>query len=176
MLLAESSLDQPTGAAAADAMTLDERWMAEALDAAARAERLGEVPIGAVVVRDGERLATAWNAPIASCDPTAHAEIAALRSAGRVLGNYRLTGSTLYVTLEPCLMCLGAMLHARIDRLVFGAADPKVGATSQLDGLARRASFNHAFVVEGGVLAETSARLLRSFFQRKRCGEVPKWS
>ena len=160
----------------------DARWMAAALELARDAAQAGEVPIGAVVVQDGEVIGRGANRPIGSCDPTAHAEIVALRDAAARIGNYRLTGATLYVTLEPCLMCLGAMVHARIGRLVFGAADPKVSTTQRLEQLAADAVFNHRFQVEGGVEAEAAAQLLKRFFGKKReedrrqYGEVPKWS
>ncbi len=150
-------------------MDADERWMRLALDLAGRAETLGEVPIGAVVVVDGEIAGRGFNHPIGGCDPTAHAEIAALRDASRKLANYRLTGATLYSTVEPCILCLGAALHARIGRLVYGASDPRVGAVAELDRLrGTGALFNHRFDCLGGVLAAESTELIRGFFAGRR--------
>ncbi|GAB4224646.1 MAG: hypothetical protein Kow0062_26720 [Acidobacteriota bacterium] len=147
----------------------DLEMMRRALDAARAAVAAGEVPIGAAVARDRRLVCVAHNAPLGRTDPTAHAEMLALREAARVLGAPRLPGTTLYVTLEPCLMCLGAMVHARIDRLVFGAPDPKVGATRLFaDRTAADLGLNHAFAIEGGLLAEESAALLRSFFRARR--------
>lgn len=138
----------------------------------AAAER-GEVPVGAVVVRDGEVLGVGANAPLGQHDPTAHAEIVALREAASRLGNYRLDGCTLYVTLEPCAMCSGAMLHARLDRVVFGAAEPRTGAAGSVTDLFALPQLNHQTRVEGGVLADESAALLRSFFQPRRTNPQP---
>jgi tRNA(adenine34) deaminase len=150
-------------------MDQDARFMRMALDLAAQARDGGEVPVGAVVSVDGEPVGRGKNSPIASSDPTAHAEILALRDAAARVGNYRLSGAVLYSTIEPCLMCLGAMLHARIGRLVFGAADPKVGATARLARLEELgADFNHGFEIEGGVLADESSALLLEFFRGKR--------
>jgi len=146
----------------------DEDFMAVALDEARRGLEAGEVPVGAVVIADGEIVARAHNAPIALADPTAHAEILALREAGRTLGNYRLTGTTLYATVEPCPMCCGAILHARVGRLVYGAPDPKAGAVESLYRLLDDARLNHRVAAHGGVLAEESAQLLRTFFNAKR--------
>jgi len=146
----------------------DEKWMREALAAAGEAGRQGEVPVGAVAVLGGELIARAWNRPIAANDPTAHAEILALRAAAQRQGNYRLPGLTLYVTLEPCLMCVGAMLHARVSRLVFGAADPKSGAVHSVWQLAEDERHNHKMAVTGGILAEECGLLLRQFFHAKR--------
>jgi tRNA(adenine34) deaminase len=148
--------------------TDDERFMRLALDAARRGGLEGEVPIGAVVVMGGTVLAAACNRPRGLNDPTAHAEVLALRAAAAALSNYRLPGATLYVTLEPCPMCVGAMIQARIDRLVFGAADPKSGAVASLYRLHDDARLNHRFEVVGGVLAEDSAALLKGFFERLR--------
>lgn len=146
----------------------DERWMRQALALAERAAGEGEVPIGAVVVLDDEVIGQGWNRPIGSHDPTAHAEVVALRDAARRLGNYRLTGSTLYVTLEPCLMCAGAMVHARVARLVFGASDPKRGAAHGDCAALRLPGLNHRIEVLGGVLeAECGARL-QEFFRARR--------
>ncbi len=149
-------------------MSDDEHWMRHALQVAMRAESHGEVPVGAVLVRDGQLLAEGWNQPIATHDPTAHAEIIALREAGRIEGNYRLPGSTLYVTLEPCAMCVGAMLHARVARLVFGARDPKTGAAGGVFDLAGDPRHLHKMEVVGGLLEEEAAAMLRVFFKARR--------
>jgi len=149
-------------------MNDDEKWMRLALAAAAQAGEAGEIPVGAVAVAGGEMLATASNCPITAHDPTAHAEIVALRRAAARLGNYRLPGLTLYVTLEPCLMCVGAMIHARIERLVFGAFDPKTGAVQSRWRLTEEPWHNHRIDVAGGVLAEDCGALLRQFFRAKR--------
>ena len=146
----------------------DEHWMRQALGLAARAEAEGEVPVGAVLVRDDQLLAEGWNRPIASHDPTAHAEVMCLREAGMATGNYRLAGSVLYVTLEPCLMCVGAMVHARISRLVYGADDPKGGAVRTVCRGFELPGLNHRVEVTGGVLAEHCGGMLRAFFRRRR--------
>ncbi len=142
--------------------------MARALELAGRAEDEGEVPVGAVVVKDGVIIAEGWNRPIASNDPTAHAEIEAMRAGARALSSYRLSGTTLYVTLEPCAMCAAAMVHARVARLVFGAWDPRVGAAGSALNLVNAPAFNHRVDTFGGVLAEECGALLRRFFERKR--------
>ncbi|MBI1962678.1 MAG: nucleoside deaminase [Candidatus Rokubacteria bacterium] len=142
--------------------------MRAALDEARRGLEAGEVPVGAVVVLDGAIVARAHNAPIALADPTAHAEILALREAGRKTGNYRLPGATLYVTVEPCAMCCGAALHARVARVVYGAADPKAGAVESLHRLLDDARSNHRVAATGGVRAAEAAALLREFFETKR--------
>ena len=142
--------------------------MRAALDEARRGLEAGEVPVGAAVVLDGAIVARAHNAPIALSDPTAHAEILALREAGRKTGNYRLPGATLYVTVEPCAMCCGAALHARVARVVYGVADPKAGAVESLYRLLDDARLNHRAAATGGVLAAESAALLREFFETKR--------
>ena len=139
-----------------------------ALAEAAKAWALGEVPVGAVVVRDGEVVATGFNRPIATHDPTAHAEIVALRAAADKLGNYRLPGCELYVTLEPCAMCSGAMMHARLSRIVYGARDPKTGACGSVVDMFAHEQLNHHAVVEGGVLAEECAAMLKDFFAERR--------
>ncbi len=139
-----------------------------ALKLAQRAAEQGEVPVGAVLVRDGELLAEGWNHPIAAHDPTAHAEIVALRAAGRHAGNYRLPGATLYVTLEPCVMCVGAMIHARIERLVFGAYDPKTGAAGSVFDLLQAPQHNHRVIATAGVLTESCGELLTNFFRARR--------
>jgi len=143
--------------------------MQRALQLAARAEAEGEVPVGAVLVKDGEVIGEGWNRPIASHDPTAHAEIQALRSAALHLNNYRLPGTTLYVTLEPCPMCAGAIVHARVARVVFGARDPRSGAAgSVFDLLPSDQRFNHRTECEGGVEAEASSQMLKAFFRARR--------
>jgi tRNA(adenine34) deaminase len=146
----------------------DRHWMVLALAQATAAEQAGEVPVGAVLVRDGKCLAQAHNAPIMERDPTAHAEIRALRSAARQEDNYRLPGTTLYVTLEPCPMCVGAMIHARVERLVYGAPDPRTGAAGSALDLVAHPSHNHRMFVTGGVLAEQAADQLKAFFRARR--------
>ena len=146
----------------------DAAFMAEALALARAAQTRGEVPVGAVVVRDGAIVGRGGNAPIAASDPTAHAEIAALREAARALGNYRLPGCTLYVTIEPCAMCAGAILHARIARLVYGARDPKTGACGSVVDLFAEPRLNHHATAEGGVLADECGKLLSHFFAARR--------
>lgn len=146
----------------------DEYWMQEALELARQAEQLGEVPVGALVVREGERLGAGFNQPLSSHDPTAHAEIMALRAAAANMQNYRLPGTTLYVTIEPCTMCLGAMIHARVGRLVFGAREPRAGAVCSHFRLLESEVYNHRMEWTGGVLAEDSAALLQTFFRRRR--------
>jgi tRNA(adenine34) deaminase len=146
----------------------DQRFMREALAMADRAEAAGEVPVGAVLVAGDEVIGSGWNRTITDADPTAHAEIVALREAGAAIGNYRLGGTTLYVTLEPCPMCAGAMVHARIERLVFGAADPKTGAAGSVFDLVPGARHNHRVEVTGGCLAEICGERLRAFFRNRR--------
>lgn len=147
--------------------------MALALAQAREAAAAGEVPVGAVVVKDGVLIASGRNAPIAGHDPTAHAEIVALREAARVLGNYRLEGCTLYVTLEPCPMCSGAMLHARLARVVFGAADPRTGAAGSVLDLFAQPQLNHQTQVTGGVLAQACGQVLKDFFKPRRINQAP---
>ena len=169
----------------------DQRFMRLALDLARMARRAGEVPVGSVVVHHGTVIGRGQNASVAHIDPTAHAEILALRDAAAQLGNYRLVGATLYCTVEPCLMCLGAMQLARIRRLVFGANEERIGATAKLEALREAgADFNHRIETVGGVLASEASELLLDFFREKRAeqqsressslsitrGEVPKWS
>ena len=146
----------------------DERWMGLALAEAERAWRAGEVPIGAVVVKDGQLLARAHNRREAWADPTAHAELIAVRQAARIVGGWRLTGATVYVTIEPCPMCAGALLLARVERLVYGAPDPKAGAVESLVQLLNDPRFNHQVRVTAGVRAEEGAELLRCFFRQLR--------
>ncbi len=145
-------------------------YMRQALSQAHNAWALGEVPVGALVVKDGQVIATGFNQPIGSHDPTAHAEIMALRAAATMLGNYRLPGCELYVTLEPCAMCVGAILHARIARVVFGAPDPKTGACGSVVNLFEQGKLNHHASVTGGVLADECGNLLREFFVERRSG------
>ena len=153
-----------SGAAGADPVLME-----QALACAREAEAAGEVPVGAVIVAaTGAVLARAANAPIARHDPTAHAEMLALRAAGQVLGNYRLPGCTLYVTLEPCAMCVGALVHARIARIVYGAADPKTGACGSVFDLAATPKMNHRIEVLGGVLGEECGAVLKQFFAARR--------
>jgi tRNA(adenine34) deaminase len=142
--------------------------MQVALDEARLAGEAGEVPIGAVVVCESEIVARGQNRVLRDVDPTAHAEIVAMRAAASAVGNYRLLGCTLYVTLEPCAMCAGAMIHARLDRLVFAAADPKAGAAGSVLAVLNHPQLNHQMKVEQGILAEESAELLRSFFRERR--------
>ena len=146
----------------------DRSWMRRALALARRAADAGEVPVGAVLVRGDEVIGEGWNRPIGACDPTAHAEILALRSAAIQVGNYRLVDSTLYVTLEPCPMCAGAIVHARIARVVFGAADPRTGAAGSVLDVFGQARLNHQTVVQGGVLAEECGQVLSDFFAARR--------
>jgi tRNA(Arg) A34 adenosine deaminase TadA len=146
----------------------DIQYMREALREARRASREDEVPVGAVVVRDGQVIARAHNRPLHLNDPTAHGEVLALRRAARKLGNYRLGGCTLYVTIEPCVMCAGAIVHARLRRLVFGAEDPKGGACGSALSVLNDAKLNHQVELQSGVLAEDCAVLLRDFFRRRR--------
>ncbi len=146
----------------------DVRFMRRALELAREAERQGEVPVGAVVVAEGAIVGEGFNAPIGEHDPTAHAEIRALREAARRLGNYRLPGTTLYVTLEPCAMCAGAMIHARIERLVYGAPDPRTGAAGSVFHIADSDRHNHRLDITAGVLAQESGELLRAFFRARR--------
>ena len=146
----------------------DEAWMRHALRLAQRAECLGEVPVGAVLVKGDQCIAEGLNSPIASHDATAHAEINALREAGKALGNYRLVDTCLYVTLEPCVMCMGAIVHARVKRLVFGAYDPKRGAVCHALNLADAEFLNHTISWQGGVLLDECSILLKEFFKTKR--------
>ena len=147
---------------------LDHQFMQPAIEQAQLAAVAGEVPVGAVLVRDGQVIAKAFNKPIGNHDPSAHAEMLALREAAKTEGNYRLPGSTLYVTLEPCVMCAGAILHARVDRVVFGAPDPKTGAAGSVLDVFSSKQINHQTSVEGGVMSEECGQLLRSFFKERR--------
>jgi len=138
------------------------------LDQAMLAGAAGEVPVGAVLVRDGQIISTGFNQPIGNSDPSAHAEMIALRTAAQDESNYRLPGTTLYVTLEPCTMCAGAMLHARVERVVFGAADPKTGAAGSVINVFSEKQINHQTQVEGGIMSEECGQILRNFFKERR--------
>ena len=146
----------------------DDYWMHRALELAHRAEEEGEVPVGALLVKDAQLLAEGWNRPVSLHDPTAHAEIIVLRKAAHSLKNYRLPGTTLYVTLEPCPMCVGAIIHARIERLVFGTYDSKSGAVESVFKLLPSAKHNHSVDITGGCLQQHCRRVLQSFFQKRR--------
>ncbi|MEY4523877.1 MAG: hypothetical protein RIR27_953 [Pseudomonadota bacterium] len=147
---------------------LDRQFMQQALDQAKLAAAAGEVPVGAVLVRDGQVISSGFNRPISNSDPSAHAEMMALRSAAQDESNYRLPGTTLYVTLEPCTMCAGAMLHARVERVVFGAADPKTGAAGSVLNVFSEKQINHQTQVEGGIMSEECGQILRNFFKERR--------
>ncbi|WP_114689494.1 tRNA adenosine(34) deaminase TadA [Polynucleobacter necessarius] len=147
---------------------LDRQHMRMAIEQAQLAAQSGEVPVGAVLVKDGQVIAKAFNRPIANHDPSAHAEMLSLREAALVEENYRIPGSTLYVTLEPCAMCSGAMFHARVDRVVYGAPDPKTGAAGSVLNLFASKQINHQTSVEGGIMSEECGQLLRDFFKGRR--------
>ena len=147
---------------------LDRQFMQQALSQAKLAAAAGEVPVGAVLVRDGQVISTGFNRPITNSDPSAHAEMMALRAAAHNESNYRLPGTTLYVTLEPCTMCAGAMLHARVERVVFGAADPKTGAAGSVLNVFSEKQINHQTQVEGGIMGEECGQVLRDFFKERR--------
>ncbi len=149
-------------------MRNDEYWMDKALDLARRAEAEGEVPIGAIIIKDDQCIAEGWNRPISEKDPSAHAEINALRIAASKLNNYRLLETTLYVTLEPCVMCAGAIIHARVSRVVFGAYDPKGGAAGSVFNVLNTNYLNHHPEINGGVMETTCSDLLQTFFKQKR--------
>ena len=167
-------------------MEKDEHYMGLALAEARKAMARGEVPVGAVIVIDGEVIARAHNRPISLNDPCGHAEVLAIRKAAKKIGNYRLSGAEMYVTLEPCVMCAGAIVNARISRVVFGAADPKGGAVASLFNILADGRLNHSAQTQQGVLQEPCAEILSRFFRGKRitssarkktrCGEIPKWS
>ena len=150
------------------ASSIDEAWMALAIEQAKLAEKMEEVPVGAVLVQDNQLIASAHNQPISNNDPTAHAEIQLLRAAGKQLNNYRFPDTTLYVTLEPCTMCLGAMIHARVSRIVFGAYDQKTGVCGSCQDLSTSKCFNHSIETEGGILADECKQLLQKFFKKRR--------
>jgi tRNA(adenine34) deaminase len=149
-------------------MNGDEKWMNLALEQARKAEEMGEVPVGAVLVKDDLLIAKAHNQPISTNDPSAHAEMQVLRVAGEELNNYRLNGTSLYVTLEPCAMCLGAMMHARVERIVYGAHDPKTGVCGSSENLMDANCFNHKITLTSGVLENESKQLLKNFFISRR--------
>ncbi|MES2607001.1 MAG: tRNA adenosine(34) deaminase TadA [Pseudomonadota bacterium] len=149
-------------------MESDQQWMQRALALATSAAGHGEVPVGAVLVRDGQVIGEGFNQPISARDPTAHAEIVALRAAATAVGNYRLPGTTLYVTLEPCTMCIGAMIHARVDRVVFATREPRAGAVCSQLQLCEHPGYNHKLAWSEGVLAAESSTLLTAFFKARR--------
>lgn len=167
-------------------MDKDEKFMKLALAEAHKAMARGEVPVGAVIVLDGRVIARAHNSPVSLNDPSAHAEILALRKAAKKLGNYRLAGAEMYVTLEPCVMCAGAIVHARVRRVVFGAADPKGGAVVSLFRMMEDKRLNHSVQVDRGIMEDACSEILSRFFREKRIlfsaqkkansGEIPKWS
>lgn len=147
---------------------LDRQFMQQALDQAKLAAIAGEVPVGAVLVREGKVISTGFNKPITNSDPSAHAEMMAIRVAAQDESNYRLPGTTLYVTLEPCTMCAGAMLHARVERVVFGATDPKTGAAGSVLNVFAEKQINHQTQVEGGIMSDECSQVLRDFFKERR--------
>ena len=149
-------------------MNEDEKWMSLALEQARKAEEEGEVPVGAILVKDGLLVAKAHNQPISTNDATAHAEIQLIRAAGKKLKNYRLTGTSLYVTLEPCAMCLGAIMHARVEHVVFGAYDPKTGVCGSSENLINAKCFNHKINLASGVMENECRQLLKNFFNSRR--------
>ena len=149
-------------------MANDLTFMTRAIELAREAQAAGEVPVGAVVVRDRKIIGEGWNRPISTQDPTAHAEIIALRAAAQAIGSYRLTNTTLYVTLEPCAMCAGAMVHARVKRLVYGSSDPRAGASGSIFNITQHPALNHRIDCEGGLMSDECGELLRSFFAERR--------
>ena len=161
---AEASSDELSS----DELASDELWMEEALRYAQRALEAGEVPVGAVVVCAGRVVGRGWNRNLADCDPTAHAEIVALREAGRNVGNHRLGDCELFATIEPCAMCAGAAIHARVRRLVYGADDPKAGAVHSILQVVNHPNLNHRMEIRGGVLAGRSAEMVQEFFRKRR--------
>lgn len=161
-------MDDPTASDGEGAARDHRRWMLRALELAARAEAEGEVPVGAVLVRDGTLLGEGWNRPIAAHDPSAHAEIQAIRQAAARVGNYRLPGSVLYATLEPCPMCAGALIHARVAALFYGTPDPRSGAAGSVFDLLDGSRLNHRVAVSGGFLADPCRERLQAFFARRR--------
>ncbi|MDD9892703.1 MAG: tRNA adenosine(34) deaminase TadA [Gammaproteobacteria bacterium] len=153
---------------AADQLEQDQHWMQRALELAREAEAAGEVPVGAVLVKDGELLAEGFNQPISSHDPSAHAEMVVLRDAAQKLQNYRLPGTTLYVTLEPCPMCAGALVHARVERVVYAAPEPRTGAAGSVMNVLQHEALNHRCEVDNGVCEQESVDLIRAFFKARR--------
>lgn len=154
--------------AESSAGTMDALFMARAIELAREAERAGEVPVGALIVKDGIVIAEGWNRPISTHDPSAHAEMIAMRAAAQALENYRLLDTTLYVTLEPCAMCAGAMVHARVKRLVYAATDPRAGAAGSVFNIVQHSALNHRLEIVPGVLAGECSTLLRDFFASRR--------
>ncbi|VAW93387.1 tRNA-specific adenosine-34 deaminase [hydrothermal vent metagenome] len=146
----------------------DIQWMQHAIKLAKHAESIGEVPVGAVLIKDNQLIAEGWNQPITGNDPTAHAEMMALRTAAQTLNNYRLVDTTLYITLEPCAMCAGALMHARVKRVVFGASDPRTGAAGSVFNILNSTELNHTIDIEYGVLQQECGELLTNFFRNKR--------
>lgn len=146
----------------------DQKWMERALNLADRSRKEGEVPVGAVLVKDNEIIGKGWNQPISNHDTTAHAEIMAIRSAGLHLNNYRLPDTTLYVTLEPCTMCAGAIIHARIERVVYGAPDPRTGTAGSVIDLFSKDYHNHQVIIEGGLMQDECGQILKEFFRVRR--------
>jgi len=165
-------MDAPSGQN--EAPSSDELWMEEALHMAQRALEAGEVPVGAIVIRNGEIVGRGWNRNLTDDDPTAHAEIVALRDAGGVLGNYRLIDCELFATIEPCAMCAGALTHARVKRLVYGADDPKAGAVRSIMQIVNHPELNHRMEVRNGVLAGRSGELVQAFFRDRRLAHGTK--
>jgi tRNA(adenine34) deaminase len=159
---------EPLREAGITSLETDELWMEEALRCARRALDIGEVPVGAIVVCEGQVVGRGWNRNISECDPTAHAEVIALRDAGAMLGNHRLSDCDLFVTIEPCAMCAGALVHGRIRRLVYGAEDPKAGAVHSIMHVLNHPGLNHRMEVLGGVLAGRCAEILQEFFRTRR--------
>lgn len=147
---------------------IDIKWMKKSLDLAKTASSIGEVPVGALIVKDHAMIGKGYNSPISFCDPTAHAEISAIRDAAQSIKNYRLSGATLYVTIEPCTMCIGAIIHARIARLVYGALEPRAGAVISSLKLPSLPHYNHRLDVQGGVMAEECGGLMSDFFKKRR--------
>ncbi|BBG59429.1 tRNA-specific adenosine deaminase [Providencia rustigianii] len=149
-------------------LEIDEYWMAQAIELAKQAQDIGEIPVGALLVKDNQLIATGWNHSIEQHDPTAHAEIITLQQAGKILKNYRLLDTTLYVTLEPCIMCAGAMIHSRIGRVVYGAKDFKTGACGSFINIMGQAGLNHYVDVTGGILEDVCSSMLSAFFKMRR--------
>lgn len=149
-------------------MNKDEKWMQVAINEAKKAEAIGEVPVGAIIIKNDQIIAKAHNKPILKNDPTAHAEILAIRSAGKKIKNYRLTGTAIYVTLEPCSMCLGAIIHARIEKIIFGAFDKKTGACGSSENLKNTHFFHYKSKINGGVLEKNCKDMLQDFFKKRR--------
>lgn len=167
IVILENSVNTDSGAG----LESDEQWMRLALHQADKAEAVGEVPVGAVIVRENIVVASGHNQPITTRDPTAHAEVVAIRAAAQACDNYRLPDTTLYITIEPCAMCLGAIMHARIARVVFGATEPRAGCLQSHPALLEQQHFNHKVSITGGVLAAQCSQTMSAFFQKKRKGD-----